>query len=245
MSHALRVTRSVDVALLPSEALVMGGDCFVVVDVLRATTTAATLFAAGLADLVVVASIDEARRRATSEGRLVAGEVQGRRPDGFDYGNSPVEATKAPVAGRGAVLFTTNGTAALCALSGSGSVITGAIANVSATARYADRFERVVVVCAGNERGQRFSLEDFAAAGAICRVLSALNPDRVAGDAATFAMTVPTEAIARSEHAALLRDLGFGDDTDFALLPDSSSAVPVVTESGEGWALLKDASLGR
>ena len=241
MRHASTMPRTLDVALLPSEALAMGADCFVVVDVLRATTTVATLFAAGLADLVVISDIAEARRRAAEEGRLLFGEIHGLKPEGFDYGNSPLEAAAAPVAGRGAVLFTTNGTAALCSVSGSGTVTTGALANVSAVSHHAASFERVVVVCAGNERGQRFSLEDFAAAGAICRAIRDLDPGRHAGDAANLAMGLnTTAAIEGSEHAAIIRSLGFGADIEFTCQADSSLAVPVVTAHGDGWALLKD-----
>lgn len=219
----------------------MGADCFIVVDVLRATTTIAALFAAGLTDLLVISNIKEARSRAAAEGRLLFGEVQGLKPEGFDYGNSPMEATAAPVAGRRAVLFTTNGTAALCAVAGAGAVATGALANLSAVAQHASSFQRVVVVCAGNGRGQRFSLEDFAAAGAICRAIHALDPGRHGGDAANLAMGLNmTAAIEGSEHAAITRSLGFDADIEFACQPDRSRAVPVVTSHGEGWALLKD-----
>lgn len=233
--------RTLDIAVLPEEALAMGADCFVVVDVLRATTTIATLFGAGLTDLLVMSDIDEARRRAAAEGRLLFGEVQGLKPEGFDYGNSPLAAGAAPVSGRGGVLFTTNGTTAICAVAGAGAVTTGALANLSAVAQHAVSFERVVVVCAGNAQGTRFSLEDFAAAGAICRAIRDLEPGRHAGDAANLAMGLnTTAAIEGSEHAAITRALGFGGDIEFACQADSCHAAPVVTTHGDGWALLKD-----
>lgn len=235
------MARTLDIAVLPSEALATGADCFIVVDVLRATTTIAALFAAGLSDLVVMSDIAEARRKAAKEGRLLFGEVQGLKPDGFDYGNSPVEAAGAPAAGRGAVLFTTNGTAALCAVAGAGAVVTGALTNLSAAAQHAASYDRVVVVCAGNGRGQRFSLEDFAAAGAICRAIRDLDAGRHAGDAANLAMGMnTTAAIEGSEHAAIVRALGFDADIEFACQADRSRAVPMVTAHGDGWALLKD-----
>lgn len=235
---------TLDIALMPAEALHMGADCFIVVDVLRATTTVATLFAAGLTDLLVMSDINEARRRAAAEGLLLFGEVHGVKPDGFDYGNSPLEASAAQVRGRAAVLFTTNGTAALCAVAGAGVVATGALANLSTVAQHAYSFERVIVVCAGNGRGQRFSLEDFAAAGAICRAIRDLNPGRHTGDAANLAMGLnTTAAIEGSEHAGIIRKLGFDADIGFACQADTSSAIPVVTAHGDGWALLRDGSL--
>src|SRR5688572_25698928 len=99
--------KRVDVAVLPAEALTMTAEAFVVVDVLRATTTIATLFGRGLSDLVVVDDIEAAQEFAVRENRLLFGEVGGLRPDGFDYGNSPVEAQSAEVFDGSAVLFTT------------------------------------------------------------------------------------------------------------------------------------------
>lgn len=238
--------RSIDIAILPAEALELGADCFIVVDVLRATTTIATLFAAGLNDLLVMSGLDEARQRAAKEGRLLFGEVAGLRPDGFDFGNSPVEAAAASVAGRGAVLFTTNGAIALCGAAGRGTVIAGALANLGAAAAYSRAFERVAVICAGNGRGKGFSLEDFAAAGAICRAIRDLDPGIETGDAANLAMGLNTAAaISGSHHASLIRNLGFEADIDFALQANTSHAVPVVSACGDGWALLTGTAPGR
>jgi hypothetical protein len=58
------VLKRIDVAVLPVEALAISADAYVVVDVLRATTTIATLFHRGLKDLVVVDDINAARKAA-------------------------------------------------------------------------------------------------------------------------------------------------------------------------------------
>jgi 2-phosphosulfolactate phosphatase len=163
--------------MLPAEALEREADCYIVVDVLRATTTIAALFGAGLSSLLAVNEIELARERARSEGRLLFGEVDGFPPTGFDYGNSPLEAARAPVAGRGGALFTSNGTAALCKLAGRRAVVTGAVVNVSAVVRFAVEFARVTIVCAGNHGGKVFSLEDFAASAMIAGALRALAPE--------------------------------------------------------------------
>ena len=117
----------IDLAMLPAEAEAMPSEAYIVVDVLRATTTIATLFAGGMTSLIAAGRQELARHLAAAEGRLLMGEVGGLPPAGFDFGNSPVEAAAAPVAGRGGVLFTTNGTAALCLLAGGGH-IHGAVA---------------------------------------------------------------------------------------------------------------------
>ncbi len=241
------VTRTIDLALLPAEAEHIDADCYVVVDVLRATTTIATLFGQGLHSLVVVDDIDEARRRGNTEARMLFGEVHGLRPEGFDYGNSPVEVKRAAIAAQDAVLFTTNGTRALCALGSRGVVFAGALANREAIAAAAADYDRVALVCAGEAMGQRFGLDDFVAAGSVAGRIAALNPGAVLDDAARIAAALASaaleETLRTSHHAIRTRLIGLGHDIDFALEPDTSEAVPVVSACGRGWALLVDGAV--
>jgi len=63
----------------------------VVIDVIRAFTTAAHAFATGAREIVLVAAVEEALSlRAQIPGALLMGEVGGFPPPGFDFGNSPV-----------------------------------------------------------------------------------------------------------------------------------------------------------
>lgn len=237
---------SLEVALSFADAAGLEADCYVVVDVLRATTTIATLFEAGLRDLLVVDDIDRARESARRDGRLLFGEVGGLAPRGFDHGNSPVEAAGAAVAGRGAVLFTTNGTVTLCGLAGRGEVAAGAIANADAIAGHLRQHQRVAIVCAGNARGQRFALEDLAAAGVIARAARSQSTVADMGDGAVLAASVAEDDervrafVSGSEHSRHLASLGLEADIGFALRRGTSRAVPVVVESGAGWAMLRD-----
>ncbi len=234
--------RTLEIARLPADAVLMDADCYIVVDVLRATTTIATLFGGGMESLLVAGDIELARVRAPQDGRLLFGEVGGLKPTGFDFGNSPVEASQAAVAGRDGVLFTTNGTAALCGLAGRGTVLAGALANITALAGFAARFERIVVVCAGNAKGTLFSEEDFAAAGAIAARLAALDPTRELGNGGQRASaTDPVAEISNAPHADLLRNLGLAADVEFCVRYDTSGSVPLVVERGEDWARLRDA----
>ena len=251
------MTKWLDVALLPSEAEAMEADAFLVIDVLRATTTIAALFEGGLADLVVVDEIEAARERARGEGRVLFGEVGGLPPDGFDFGNSPAEAAGLDVRGKGAVLFTTNGTRAVCGVAGRGEAATAAFANAGAAARWAAEHERVGLVCAGNAGGRRFSLEDFAAAARLVQLISRESPGLELGDAAGMAATATgyedwiapglpqrtdrsARLVAGAHHARGLKALGLDADIAFAAREDTSEAVPGVVEHGEGWALLRD-----
>ncbi|MCK9518998.1 MAG: 2-phosphosulfolactate phosphatase [Dehalococcoidia bacterium] len=235
----------IDVAMVPAEALAIGADAYLVVDQLRATTTIATLFEAGLRRLTVVDDIVAARERAAETGALLFGEVGGLAPDGFDYGNSPVEARDAAVADREAVLFTSNGTRALCALGGRGEVVAAALANISASCRSVVAAKRVAVVCAGTELGTRFTLEDYAAAGALVATLRRQSPEAELGDAATLAFELAERGdvdrlVRAAAHALATEALGFGPDIDFAMQCDTSRAVPRVVACGSGWAALED-----
>ena len=249
------MTKRLEVALLPSEAEAMEADAFLVIDVLRATTTIAALFEGGLADLVVVDEIEAARARA--EGRVLFGEVGGLPPEGFDHGNSPAEAAGLDVRGKGAVLFTTNGTRAICGSAGRGAVATAAFANAGAAARWAAGFDRVALVCAGNSGGKRFALEDFAAAARLVQLIARESPGLELGDAAGVAAEVTgyedwiapglpqqtdrsARLIAGAHHAQGLKALGLGADIAFAAREDTSAAIPQVAEHGEGWALLRN-----
>jgi len=232
------MTRTIDLALLPAEALEMNGDCYVVIDAFRATTTIATLFGRRLRTLTACARIEDAHRIKAESGGLLFGEVNGLPPLGFDHGNSPVEAARLDVSGRDAVLFTTNGTAALVAMAARGTVFAGAFANASAIADATAEFASVVLVCAGNAAGKRFALEDFAAAGAIARAMVSSDAELVVADSARLAIDTPPEHASRSYHADTLRDIGLDADIAFALRLDTARVAPRVTAHGQTWARL-------
>jgi 2-phosphosulfolactate phosphatase len=236
--------QSLEIALLPAEALAIEADCYVVVDALRATTTAATLFSRGLLDLVAVDTIEMARDLAQRDGRLLFGEVDGHPPAGFDFGNSPVEAANAKVEGRSAVLFTTNGTAALCALAESGgAVLAGSLSNASAIVEAIDEADSVVIVCAGNNTGARFAMEDFLAAGEIARLARDRFPAIEIGDAARLGIAAASTGnlerrFAQSRHGKVTAARGYQADIEYAAKLDLVRAVPAMVEYGKGWARL-------
>ena len=234
--------QSLELALLPAEAQSIEADCYVVVDALRASTTAATLFSRGLLDLVAVDSIQMARDLARRDGRLLFGEVDGHPPQGFDYGNSPIEASTADVEGRGAVLFTTNGTAALCGLAESGgAVLVGALVNASAVVEAFGEADSVVIVCAGNNTGQRFAMEDFLGAGEIARLARDRYPGIEIGDAARLAIAAASTGnlerrFMQSAHGKVTAARGYQADIEYAAKVDVVRTVPAMVEYGKGWA---------
>lgn len=91
-------------------------DAIVVIDVLRAFSTAAVALDRGAVEIYPVLNVDEAFERRAGEPELVLmGERDCLPVPGFDLGNSPVAAAGFPFHGRRAVQRTTAGTRGLVA----------------------------------------------------------------------------------------------------------------------------------
>jgi 2-phosphosulfolactate phosphatase len=72
----------------------------VVIDVLRAFSTAAYAFAAGVRQIQLVSTVEAARLRRQMPGALVMGEVEGLPVPGFDFSNSPPQFNGLDLGGR-------------------------------------------------------------------------------------------------------------------------------------------------
>ena len=107
----------------------------VIIDVFRAYTTAALAFARGAARIVLVAEVEEALElRARGAGDLCLGEVGGKRPEGFDFGNSPAEMSTADVRGKNLVQSTRAGTVGAAAARNAEQLYVASLVNAGATA---------------------------------------------------------------------------------------------------------------
>lgn len=107
----------------------------VVVDVLRAFTTAAYAFAGGAEAIYVVEGVAEALALADElSDALVMGEEHGRRPPGFDLSNSPVEVAHTDVEGRVLVQRTSAGTQGVVAARNADRLFVASLVCASATA---------------------------------------------------------------------------------------------------------------
>lgn len=108
----------------------------VVVDVLRACTTAALAIVAGAEVVVPVPDVETGRGlRARSPTSLLAGEIAGVKPPDFDVGNSPPEVARV-ARGRRVILTSGSGAPTLaCVPVEPGPVLAGCFANAGATAR--------------------------------------------------------------------------------------------------------------
>ena len=163
------------------DAAVPPGSVVLVVDVIRAFTTAAVAFDAGAAEIRCVPSADAGRAlRAADPGLLLIGEVGGLRPADFDFGNSPHELAGARLAGRRLVQATSNGTRGLFRSPGAAAVLAVSAVNAGATARWVHAHHPAtprVVICTGR------SGEDQACGRHLHDLLEGGTPDRAVLDA--------------------------------------------------------------
>jgi len=82
-----------------------------VIDVFRAFTTAAIALANGATGIVMVRTVEEALAlREAGIGQICMGEVRGRAPDGFDFGNSPFEISSVDFSSQTIIQRTSAGT---------------------------------------------------------------------------------------------------------------------------------------
>ena len=109
----------------------------VVIDVLRAFTTAAYAFAAGARAVELVGTPEEGLERKRADPRLLlVGEVGGRPIAGFDHGNSPERMASLDLADRRLVLRSSSGVqGALAALATCERLFLGSFVTASATER--------------------------------------------------------------------------------------------------------------
>lgn len=111
----------------------------IVVDVIRAFTTAAYAFGSGAAEIYLVDSVDAALAfKAAHRGVLAMGEDHGRRPDGFDFANSPAMVRSADLDGRTLVQRTSAGTRGVVAAVDATRLWAAGLACASATAAAVD-----------------------------------------------------------------------------------------------------------
>src|SRR3990172_4986925 len=163
----------IDVALLPEQALEREKRVCVAVDVLRASSSIVTLLERGADCVVAAPGIAEARAlHERLPDYLLCGEKDGLPPPGFDYGNSPAEFSRLDLAGRRAVLATSNGTRLLAALADAPMVIVGCLLNRTAAARAAVAIASegkldIAGVCSAAYSGSTFVLGAARGAGGV------------------------------------------------------------------------------
>lgn len=150
----------------------------VVIDVLRAFSTAAYALAAGALEIVCVATVAEALTvRDELPGTLVMGEVDGLQPDGFDLGNSPLELRDRDLLGRRIVHRTSAGTQGVVRSRNAEVVLAASFVCAEATVRHLRSLDPPTVTFVITGRDDRDGDEDQACADWIGARLRGERPD--------------------------------------------------------------------
>ena len=109
----------------------------IVIDVLRAFSTAVVAFQNGVTKIIMVKEVDQAleiQRNGLAD--ISMGEVDGIKPEGFSFGNSPFELSNAQIKGATVVQSTRAGTTGVEKVSkaGASTIFAASLMNASITA---------------------------------------------------------------------------------------------------------------
>ena len=134
----------------------------VIIDVFRAFTTAAFVMANDAKFIIPIGSLEEAfeLKRQNPEWLLI-GEREGRRVEGFDYGNSPWEVSEVDFTGRTVIQTTSAGTQGIVNATGADEILLGSFVTAGAIIKHLSRMKpRVVSLVAMGDAGLRPNAED-------------------------------------------------------------------------------------
>ena len=222
-------------------------DIYIVIDVMRATTTLAVMFDQGATQVLAAQTLEQAYSAAQKvPGRLLCGERHTKIPPGFDHGNSPADFARLDLTGRELILTTSNGTRALFACPQQSHCLAGSFYNAEAVVTHALMLARewgtnISLVCAG-EYGY-FSLEDSACAGYLALELLRRNPNLKVSDSTHAAITLyesypPARLREFTRSARELIAGGQEQDLAFCLNKNVSKNVPMVIGQDQDTGLL-------
>lgn len=231
--------RCIDVALVPDEAL-PDMDCWLVVDLLRASSQIVTFFSLGGEVLLPVIKVQDALdlKKKMGDSWVLMGERNGIPPVGFDMGNSPSALKQKGLGGKTkGIICTSNGTQALLKAEQYGrNVVVASALNASCACDAAmEMGEEIGILCAG--KGGRVMLDDAVCAGMLAEKLitaAALQEEEpVLSDSCQIALALwhnvkgdLKAGVMQSQHAGELVSKGFSFDVDYCCRADVHALVP-------------------
>jgi len=214
-----------------------GPALYVIVDILRATTSMSIAFHNGARKIIPVADVDQARRYK-DKGFLIAGERDCRKVEGFDFGNSPFDFSPETVSGRTIAYTTTNGTQAIELAKGSGDVMIAAFVNFTSSLNWILKQKRnTVILCSGWQNA--FSLEDSVFAGALIENMLQSQNFETIGDSSIVSLELwkasqpdYTSFLKQATHRERLTQYYREEEIDFCFLKDITTNI-IVLKNGE------------
>jgi 2-phosphosulfolactate phosphatase len=234
-SRLARTTMNIEVCFTPqSYPLFHNPDAIVVViDVLRASSAITTAFYSGVAKMIPVSTVEEARKYKEN-GYLVAAERHAEVVPGFDLGNSPFGYMNARVKGKTIAITTTNGTQAIEAARHAYKLLIGSFLNLDVVVEFLRKEERdVIFLCSGWKN--KFNLEDTLFAGAVIEGLMKKKGFTTNCDSAIAALELYKLAkhdlygfLGNSSHRTRLAKLDLERDVRYCLTPNQCPVLPVL-----------------
>ncbi|MBC8388125.1 MAG: 2-phosphosulfolactate phosphatase [Actinobacteria bacterium] len=198
----------------------------VVIDVIRATSTIATLFGVGAEKIIITRTKRQALGLKKILGDyILCGEEQGLPPRGFDFGNSPLELSNLDLRGKKIILKTTNGTLSFFKSQGARATFSLSILNMKSTLdcviSYAEKnFCDILFLCSGKEGN--IAYDDVYTAGlAVKYLLTQPIRNLELIDSAKLVLSVCLseksieDALEKSSSAISLKKIGLGRDIEF------------------------------
>src|SRR5689334_13347017 len=137
-----------------------------IIDVFRAFTTAAMAFANGASRILMVGSVEEALSlRDSGHVQICMGEVGGRAPPGFDFGNSPFEIENVDFAGSAIAQRTGAGTQGIVAARSADRLYAASLVTAKATAKalQSQNPQQISLVAMGNNAVIRTDEDELCA----------------------------------------------------------------------------------
>ncbi len=218
-----------------SAAKYRGGFAVVAIDVIRATTMAITCVALGRR-CFPVHSLEAARLLKESlPHALLAGELAGDQPDGFEMTNSPAELSERRDTGRPLILLSSSGTRLIFGARGSDATYLSCFRNYEAVAQHVIGRHASVAILGAGSRGE-FREEDqmcCAWTGDILMAAGYSPANRFTAEIVQRWRDVPPQACASGNSAKYLARSGYRKDLDYILdrINDLSAAFQM--KSGE------------
>jgi 2-phosphosulfolactate phosphatase len=237
----------IDIVYNRSELNGLQDKTVIMIDVLRASTTIVSAFAVGCNAIIPAEEVADAfALQKKDESLILCGERQGKKPQGFQLGNSPLEYNREAVGGKKLVYTTTNGTRALLASQGASNVLIGSFVNLRAAVHKALSLANdIIILCAGREGA--FSFEDAFCAGLMVDAVNSSVCNLEIEDGARWGFYAVKSmkgvldnltdsqihsVIANTKHGQYLNSIGLQDDLAFCARQNIFDIVPEY-KSGE------------
>lgn len=210
------------------------GKVVVVLDVLFATSSIATVLAHGAAEVVPALDGEAARaeaRRREAGSYLLSGELDASTLPGFAQ-PTPLALLGQHLAGKALIYSTTNGTVALRKAGAAARVYAAALLNGEAVVEHIQHTgggETVLIVCAGSV--DNFNLEDFYGAGYLVSLFARGGRPRELSDAAMAAQLLHDrheafDCLARGRVGRMMLARGLEEEVRFAAQKSRFAVVP-------------------